>query len=76
MKNSVTNLLFAFACSVLFTACSEQASEPERETVGKEIADDYNRALEKAREVEDQMQEQKEEIDKALQDVEGQLPEQ
>jgi hypothetical protein len=35
-------------------------------TAGKEIADDYNRAMEKARAVEDQAMQQKQKIDEAL----------
>ena len=48
----------------------------DEESIGKEIADDYNEAMDKAREVEDKMQEHKEEIDKALEEVEKAIEEQ
>lgn len=53
--------------SLLVTGCG---SSSDKETVGKEIADDYNEAMDKAREVEDKLQEHKEDIDKALEEVE------
>jgi len=39
-------------------------------TVGEEIADELNEAMEKAREVEDQIMQHKDEIDDALEDAE------
>ena len=52
--------------SMLF-ACGGPDEKAEAEpTVGKEIADDYNRQLEKARAVEDQAMQQKRKIDEAL----------
>ena len=52
---------------------SENSAEPEERepTVGKEIADDYNRQLDKARAVEDQVMQQKQKIDEALQEAES-----
>ncbi len=40
------------------------------ETIGKEIADDYNAAMDKARDVENQVMEQKQKIDEALREAE------
>ena len=44
------------------------------ETIGKEIADDYNRAMDEAREVEEQLQEQQQAIEDALEEAERALP--
>ena len=61
------------AIALMLVACgsdkSDEAVEAEP-TVGKEIADDYNRAMDKARAVEDQVMEQKRNIDEALQEAE------
>lgn len=58
--------LTIIAMVLALTACS--ADEPaEREpTVGKEIADEYNRQMDQARAVEDQVMQQKQKIDEAL----------
>ena len=62
------------AIALTLVACgsdnSEEAGEAEP-TVGKEIADDYNRALDQARAVEDQAMQQKQKIDEALKQAEG-----
>lgn len=63
------------AMAVALAACgSEDRAEPaEHEpTVGKEIADEYNRQLERARAVEDQAMQQKQKIDEALKQAEDQ----
>jgi len=56
----------------LFACSSDQPDELEEraETIGKEIADDYNSALDRAKEVESKLQEQKDAIDKALEEAE------
>lgn len=51
------------------TACSSDESSEDEPTVGKEIADDYNRQMDKARDVEDQVMEQKRQIDEALKEA-------
>jgi len=62
------------AIALMLVACdsdnSDQTVEAEP-TVGKEIADDYNRAMDKARAVEEQAMEQKRKIDEALDQAEG-----
>ena len=62
------------ALALMLVACgsdnSDQAVEAEP-TVGKEIADDYNRAMDQARAVEEQAMEQKRKIDEALNQAEG-----
>lgn len=55
--------LIMLAAGLFVLGCG---SSSEDETVGKEIADDYNRAMEKAREVEDKIMERKEDIDDAM----------
>jgi precorrin-2 methylase len=54
------------AIGLLFAGCGSSSDE---DTVGKEIADDYNEAMDKARAVEEEMQEHKDEIDKAVDDA-------
>ncbi len=67
-------LMIMLAIALTLVACgsdkSDEAVEAEP-TVGKEIADDYNRALDQARAVEEQAMEQKRKIDEALQQAEG-----
>ena len=64
-------ILTMLAAALMLVACgSDDAAEP-KPTVGKEIADDYNRQLEKARAVEDQVMEQKRKIDEALKEAEN-----
>ncbi len=63
--------LTIIAIALALVACSSD-EKPEREpTVGKEIADEYNRQIDKARAVEDQVMEQKQKIDEALKQVEN-----
>ncbi len=60
--------------ALMLVACgSDKSDEPvEAEpTVGKEIADDYNRAMDKARAVEEQAMQQKQKIDEALKQAEN-----
>ncbi len=67
-------ILTMLAIAVSLVACgSDKATETEERepTVGKEIADDYNRQMDKARAVEDQVMQQKQKIDEALQDAES-----
>jgi hypothetical protein len=62
------------AIALTLVACGSDNSEEVVEaepTVGKEIADDYNRALDQARAVEEQAMEQKRKIDEALEQAEG-----
>lgn len=56
---------------LLLSACGgETADGPPEETVGGEIADGYNRQLEKASEVELQLEAQKRDLDAAIEDSE------
>ncbi len=60
--------------ALMLVACgSDKSDEPvEAEpTVGKVIADDYNRAMDKARAVEEQAMQQKQKIDEALEQAEN-----
>ena len=63
-------ILTMFAIALALLACAADEADEAEPTVGKEIADDYNRAMDKAREVEDQMMEQKQKIDEALEQAE------
>lgn len=59
-------ILTIIAVALAFVACSSD-KEPERQpTVGKEIADEYNRQLDEARAVQDEVMQQKQKIDEAL----------
>jgi len=60
-------LILLVACLTLF-ACSSDSSEED--TVGTEIADDYNRAMDKAAEVEKQVQDHQDAVDEALKKAE------
>jgi len=65
--------LLAVILSMFVLACSSdkpEEVEERTETIGKEIADNYNQALDRAKDVEAKLQEQKEAIDKALQEAE------
>jgi peptidoglycan hydrolase CwlO-like protein len=59
-------ILVVLAIGVLFAACGSSSDE---DTVGKEIADDYNEAMDKARAVEEELQEHVDEIDKAVEEA-------
>jgi outer membrane PBP1 activator LpoA protein len=62
-------LLVVLTSMILF-ACTADEPDERTETIGKEIADNYNETLDKAKDVERQLQEQKEAIDKALREAE------
>ena len=64
----LTILCFALT----LTACGSDERTEREPTVGKEIADDYNRQMDKARAVEQQALEQKRKVDEALKAAEGQ----
>jgi hypothetical protein len=60
--------------ALMLVACGSDESDEVVEaepTVGKEIADDYNRAMDKARAVEEQAMQQKRKIDEALEQAEN-----
>lgn len=63
-------LVTMLAMIAMLVACSSDRQAEDEPTVGKEIADDYNRQLDKARAVEEQMMEQKRQIDEALKQAE------
>ncbi len=67
-------ILTMLAIALTLVACgSDEATETEERepTVGKEIADDYNRQLEEARAVEELAMQQKQKMDEALREAEG-----
>lgn len=55
--------LIILAAGLFVVGCSGSSDD---ETVGKEIADDYNKAMEKAREVEEKIQQHTDDIDEAV----------
>ena len=62
------------ALALMLVACGSDNPDEVVEaepTVGKEIADDYNRAMDKARAVEEQAMQQKQKIDEALEQAEN-----
>ncbi len=59
----------------LFAAACSGESEQREDTVGKEIADDYNRQMQRAREVEVRLQESVDRVEDALQQSDRQPPE-
>jgi hypothetical protein len=74
MRENRMKFMTTLAIALMLVACgsdnADQAVEAEP-TVGKEIADDYNRAMDKARAVEEQAMEQKRKIDEALNQAEN-----
>lgn len=66
------SLLLAVAS--LLVACgagrNENAKEPE-ETIGAEIANDYNKAMDKARDIENLSLEAKDRMDAAVEEAQG-----
>ena len=59
--------LMIFAMALIIVGCGGSSND---ETVGQEIADDLNEAMDKAREVEDQIMQHKDEIDDAVENAE------
>ena len=68
-----TLTMLAFAITLV--ACGSDEPEEREPTIGTEIAEDYNRAMDKAREVEQQVMEQKDKIDAALKETENAIDE-
>jgi hypothetical protein len=76
MKMKYPLLITGLAFSALLAACGgssddENADDESGETIGAEIASDYNTAMDKARNVEDQLLENKENIDEAVEEADG-----
>jgi len=73
MRENRMKFMTMLGIALMLVACgsdkSDEAVEAEP-TVGKEIADDYNRAMDKARAVEEQAMQQKQKIDEALKQAE------
>lgn len=65
----ITAAVFLVACS-----SSEDEARQREETVGKEIADGYNRQMDKARAVEDLSFDHKNRLDEAVQESENPPP--
>ncbi len=69
---------FIATLALTFAGCGSSSDEPEEDnngTVGAEIAEDYNRQMDKAANVEAQLLESKQNIDDALEDAEGAVEE-
>ena len=72
MRETGMRILTMLAIVATLAACGSPDEAGEEEpTVGKQIADDYNRQLDKARAVEDQVMQQKRQIDEALEAAEN-----
>ena len=73
----LTMIVLALALALVACGSDESADdatevvEERAPTVGKVIADDYNRAMDRARAVEDKVMEQKRKIDAALNEAEN-----
>jgi hypothetical protein len=78
MRETAMKILTVLAFALTLVACgSDDAPDIQSEvveerapTVGKEIADDFNSSMDRARQVEDQVMEQKRKIDAALAEAE------
>ena len=63
----MTKLTLLISISLLVVACGDREADARREpTVGAEIASDYNRQMNRAREVELQLDQQKRDMDAAI----------
>ncbi len=58
--------LVILAIVLVFAGCGGSSDE---DTVGKEIADDYNKAMDKARKVEEELKEHAEDIERAIEEA-------
>ena len=58
--------LVILAAAIFIAGCGGTSEE---DTVGKEIADDYNEAMDKARAVEEELREHAEELNKAVEEA-------
>ena len=69
--------LFLVTTSLMVAGCGGDSGEEseDNDTVGAEIAEDYNRQMDKARDVESQLLESKQNIDDALEEAEGAVEE-
>jgi Tfp pilus assembly protein PilF len=63
--------LIIVAIALALVACGSDEPAEREPTVGKEVADEYNRQLDEARAVQDQVMQQKQKIDEALQEAEN-----
>jgi hypothetical protein len=70
MPETGMKILTMLAIALTLVACGSDEAKEAEPTVGKEIADDYNRAMDQARAVEDQVMQQKQQIDDALKEAE------
>ncbi len=66
-------ILLSLAALLVMLGCTSEDAEEGRDTVGKQIADDYNAAMDKASNVEDELLEQKKKMDDALAEAEDAL---
>ena len=66
--------LILLATSLVLFGCGSGERDERavrEETVGKQIADDYNRSMQKARDVEIQLEDSKQRMEEALREAEG-----
>ncbi len=75
MKSIVSFFLVTAALAVAGCGGDSGDESEDNDTVGAEIADDYNRQMDKAADVEAQLLESKQNIDDALEDAEGAVEE-
>lgn len=66
---AITTTLFLAACD---TNESDSVRSNEQETVGSQIADDYNRQMDRARNVEIELQDKMERVEDALREADSQ----
>jgi len=59
-------ILLMFAAAIVLAGCD---GSPDEDTIGKEIADEYNEAMDKARKVEEDLMEHAKDIEKAVEDA-------
>ncbi len=74
---STIGLAIMLSMGLLFVGCGGGSSDDESsdsaagDTVGAEIAEDFNESMDKARDIEEKLQDSKEAIDAAVEEAEG-----
>ena len=74
---STIGLAIMLSMGLLFAGCGGGSSDDESsdsapgDTVGAEIAEDFNKSMDKARDIEEKLQDSKEAIDAAVEEAEG-----
>ena len=77
MKQRLSFFIATFALTIASCGGGSSSDEPDDDngTIGAELAEDYNRQMDKARDVEAQLLESKQNVDDALEEAERSVEE-